>query len=114
MMRAPMSRMDILSQKELNQLLDDSKLVLKYNEEIHRESAYEMLNEKIKNAEELKKKQDERLALEKEREAIKKEKATKSRRKSSTRYQRQNPVVKVLTSATFIRAVFGVLKKVMK
>jgi hypothetical protein len=54
------------------------------------------------------------LALEKEREAIKKEKATKSRRKSSTRYQRQNPVVKVLTSATFIRAVFGVLKKVMK
>jgi len=114
MMRAPMSRMDILSQKELNQLLDDSKLVLKYNEEIDRESAYEMLNEKIKNAEELKKKQDERLALEKEREAIKKEKATKSRRKSSTRYQRQNPVVKVLTSATFIRAVFGVLKKVMK
>jgi len=114
MMRAPMSRMDILSQKELNQLLDDSKLVLKYNEEIDRESAYEMLNEKIKNAEELKKKQDERLALEKEREAIKKEKVTKSRRKSSTRYQRQNPVVKVLTSATFIRAVFGVLKKVMK
>ncbi|MCK0108836.1 DUF853 domain-containing protein [Flavobacteriaceae bacterium S0825] len=114
MMRAPMSRMDILTQKELNQLLDDSKLVLKYNDEIDRESAYEMLNEKIKKAEDLKKKEDERLALEKEREAIKKEKESKSRRKSSTRYQRQNPVVKVLTSATFIRAVFGVLKKVMK
>lgn len=114
MMRAPMSRMDILTQKELNQLLDDSKLVLKYNDEIDRESAYEMLNKKIKKAEDLKKKEDERLALEKEREAIKKEKESKSRRKSSTRYQRQNPVVKVLTSATFIRAVFGVLKKVMK
>ena len=62
----------------------------------------------------MKKKEDERLALEKEREAIKKEKESKSRRKSSTRYQRQNPVVKVLTSSTFIRAVFGVLKKVMK
>ena len=109
-----MSRMDILTQKELNQLLDDSKLVLKYNEEIDRESAYEMLNDKIKKAEDLKKKEDERLALEKEREAIKKEKESKSRRKSKTRYQRQNPVVKVLTSATFIRAVFGVLKKVMK
>jgi len=114
MMRAPMSRMDILTQKELNQLLDDSKLVLKYNDEIDRESAYELLNEKIKKAEELKKKEDDRLALEKEREKIKKEKESKSRRKSSTRYQRQNPVIKVLTSATFIRAVFGVLKKVMK
>tara|TARA_R110002073_G_scaffold93546_4_gene218402 strand:- start:14452 stop:16008 length:1557 start_codon:yes stop_codon:yes gene_type:complete len=116
MMRAPMSRMDILTQKELNQLLDDSKLVLKYNEEIDRESAYELLNEKIKKAEELKKKEDERLALEKEREELKKEREReeKSRRKTSSRYQRQNPVVKVLTSATFIRAVFGVLKKVMK
>lgn len=116
MMRAPMSRMDILTQKELNQLLDDSKLVLKYNEEIDRESAYELLNEKIKKAEELKKKEDERLALEEEREKLKKEREreSKSRRKTSSRYQRQNPVVKVLTSATFIRAVFGVLKKVMK
>ena len=114
MMRAPMSRMDILTQKELNQLLDDSKLVLKYNEEIDRESAYELLNEKIKKAEELKKKEDERLVLEEEREKLRKEKESKSRRKTSSRYQRQNPVVKVLTSATFIRAVFGVLKKVMK
>lgn len=114
MMRAPMSRMDILTQKELNQLLDDSKLALKYNEEIDRESAYEMLNEKIKKAEALKKKEEERLALEEEREKLKKEKESKSRRRSSSRYQRQNPVVKVLTSATFIRAVFGVLKKVMK
>ncbi|WP_347926415.1 helicase HerA-like domain-containing protein [Pontimicrobium sp. SW4] len=114
MMRAPMSRMDILAQKELNQLLDDSKLVLKYNEEIDRESAYEMLNEKIKKAENLRKKEDERLALEEEREKLRKEKESNSRKRSSTRSQRQNPVIKVLTSATFIRAVFGVLKKVMK
>ena len=114
MMRAPMSRMDVLTDNELSNLLSKSKLVKKYNEDIDRNSAYEMLNEKIKTAEELKKKEDERLALEKEREAIKKEKASKSRRKSSSRYQRQNPVVKVLTSATFIRAVFGVLKKVIK
>ncbi|TJY37427.1 helicase HerA-like domain-containing protein [Pontimicrobium aquaticum] len=114
MMRAPMSRMDILTQKELNQLLDESKLALKYNEEIDRESAYELLNEKIKKAQELKKKEEERLALEEEREKLEKEKESKSRRRSSSRYQRQNPVVKVLTSATFIRAVFGVLKKAMK
>lgn len=109
MMRAPMSRMDVLTKKELNALYDESKLILKYNEEIDRESAYEMLNEKIKKAEELKAKEDERLAREKERE-----KSSKSKRRSSGGYKRQNPVVKVLTSATFIRAVFGILKKAMK
>ena len=114
MMRAPMSRMDVLKESELDELIKTSELISKYDEVIDRESAYEMLNDKIKKAEDLKKKEDERLALEKEREAIKKEKESKSRRKSSTRYQRQNPVVKVLTSSTFIRAVFGVLKKVMK
>ena len=66
-----------------------------------------MLNEKIKKAEALKAKEDERLAREKERT-----RKTK-KRSSSGGYKRQNPVVKVLTSATFIRAVFGILKKVM-
>ena len=109
MMRAPMSRMDILTDKELNKLLDESKLILKYNEDIDRESAYEILNEKIKKAEALRKKEEERLQQEKERE-----KASKTKRRKSSGYQRQNPVVKVLTSATFIRAVFGILKKVVK
>ena len=35
------------------------------------------------------------------------------RKSSKSRSQRQNPIVKVLTSATFIRAVFGILKKVV-
>lgn len=106
MMRAPMSRMDILTPTELNTLLADSKLVMKYNDEIDRESAYEMLNEKIKKAEAVKAKEDEKEAKEKVRK-------TKSRSTSSRRSTRQNPVIKVLTSATFIRAVFGILKKVM-
>lgn len=106
MMRAPMSRMDVLSNAELNALYADSKMILKYNQEIDRESAYEMLNEKIKKAEELKAKEDERESREKER-------TSKSRSTSRRRSTRQNPVVKVLTSATFIRAVFGILKKVV-
>ncbi|MDO6598200.1 DUF853 family protein [Oceanihabitans sp. 2_MG-2023] len=105
MLRAPMSRMDILNETELNNLLDDSKLVMKYNETIDRESAYEMLNEKIKKAEALKIKEDEREAKEKERK--------KTRSSSSRSSTRMNPIVKVLTSATFIRSVFGILKKVM-
>ncbi len=105
MMRAPMSRMDVLNKQELRTLLDDSKLVLKYNDEVDRESAYEMLGDKIKKAEEVKAKEDARIAKEKERK--------RSSRSSSRKSTRQNPIVKVLTSATFIRSVFGILKKVM-
>ena len=110
MMRAPMSRMDVLSQTELNALYDDSKLVMKYNEDIDRESAYEILNEKIKKAEALKVKEDARLEKQKETER----KYKTRNRTTSRRSTRMNPIVKVLTSATFIRAVFGILKKSMK
>jgi hypothetical protein len=100
MMRAPMSRMDILTDAELKEALGQSKLIKKYNEEIDRESAYEILNEKIEKA---------------EKEAEKeKEQRTTSSRSSTRRSTRMNPVVKVLTSATFIRGVMGVLKKVIR
>lgn len=101
MMRAPMSRMDVLSDSEIKEVLDNSKLIKKYNEEIDRESAYEILTEKIEKAE-------------KEAEKEKEEKKSTSRRSSSRRSTRMNPVVKVLTSATFIRGVLGVLKKVIR
>ena len=101
LLRAPMSRMDILSESELKELIDNSKLVKKYSEVIDRESAYEILNEKIEKAEELAQKEKER--------------AQTPRRSTATRRStRQNPVIKVLTSATFIRGVLGVLKKVMR
>ena len=106
MLRAPMSRMDILSQKEIKQVLDNSRLIHKYNQDVDRDSAYELLNEKIKkiNAKEAK-------AIEKEAEEKKKKRTTSSSSRSSSR---QNPIIKVLTSATFIRSVFGILKKVLK
>lgn len=103
MMRAPMSRMDVLTDAELKNLLDDSKLVLKYNETIDRESAYEMLNEKIEKAE-----------IAKAKEEAREEKEKASRKTSTRKSTRQNPIIKVLTSATFIRAAFGILKKVLK
>jgi len=110
MLRAPMSRMDVLTTQELNALYDDSRLVMKYNEDIDRDSAYEMLNEKIKKAEVLKAEEDKRLAKQKED----KHKTTTRSRSTYRRSTRQNPIIKVLTSATFIRAVFGILKKVIK
>jgi hypothetical protein len=100
MMRAPMSRMDVLSDKELKQLIDTSRLYYKYNETIERESAYEILNEKI---EAINKKE---AVEEKKQQATK---TTKSARKST----RMNPILKVVTSATFIRGVLGILKRVI-
>ncbi len=100
MMRAPMSRMDILTDSELSSLLDDSKLAKKYNENVDRESAYEILNKKI-------------VIINKQEE---KEERSRTRKKTTTarKSTRMNPVIKVLTSATFIRGVLGVLKKVLR
>lgn len=47
LLRAPKSRMDILSNSEITQTIDSSRLVKKYNETLDRESAYEMLERKI-------------------------------------------------------------------
>ena len=49
-LRAPQSRMDVLTSKEIDMILGDSMLVDKYNEEIDRESAYEILSAKIDDA----------------------------------------------------------------
>ena len=100
MMRAPRSRMDVLTKNELNEVLNNSKIAHKYNQDVDRESAYELLNKKIK-------------VINKEQEKEHEEKTT--RRKTRTRNStRMNPVIKVLTSATFIRGVLGVLKKVLR
>ncbi len=48
LLRAPRSRMDVLTSKEINQLVAKSRLVKFYNEEIDRESAYEILTAKIR------------------------------------------------------------------
>ncbi|MBK6931751.1 MAG: DUF853 family protein [Saprospirales bacterium] len=47
LMRAPESRMDILTPTEIDSILSRSALVRKYNQQVDRESAYEILTEKI-------------------------------------------------------------------
>ena len=109
MLRAPMSRMDILSETELKDLLKKSKLISKYNENIDRESAYELLNEKIEKAQA----EEAKIAAKKEREKLEKSSSgssSRSRRTSTT----EKAVIKVLTSATFIRGALGVLNKLLK
>lgn len=49
-LRAPQSRMDVLTQSEINQIMGKSRIKAKYDEVINRESAYEILTGKIVNA----------------------------------------------------------------
>jgi len=107
MLRAPMSRMDILSENEIQEINKNSKLVKKYSELIDRESAYEMLNKKIaviekEEAEEAQKDADEKVSK------------TRTTQTTATTSAVTKSVIKVLTSATFIRGVFGVLTKIFK
>lgn len=50
MMAAPETRMDTITDDELKQTISSSAIYAKYNEEINRESALEILNKKIENA----------------------------------------------------------------
>lgn len=109
LLRAPMSRMDILEPEELEELISSSKLIDTYNEEIDRESAYELLQEKIAKANEEEAKEKAR----QEREAAtsgRQSRSTSSRRRST----RRSPLEKVLTSPTVIRSVLGILNKMIK
>ena len=107
LLRAPMSRMDILEDDELKDLLKNSDLIKKYNEVIDRESAYELLNKKIEVAE-LKEAKEK---AKKEKEDIKR---SSSRTSSKRRSTRQNPFVKAISSPTVIRSVLGILNKMLR
>ncbi|MGZ3947949.1 MAG: helicase HerA-like domain-containing protein [Flavisolibacter sp.] len=49
-MAPPKSRMDVLTDAEVNSLTGSSKLVSKYNQDVDSESAYELLNKKLEVA----------------------------------------------------------------
>jgi DNA helicase HerA-like ATPase len=117
MLRTPVSRMDILSPSEIAAINRSSVLVQKYSQDIDRESAYELLSRKVSEIE--KEAADEAARKEWEkgkggdwgRQPTRSSSGTSNGRSTRTP---QNEMVKVLTSATFIRGVFGILKKVMK
>lgn len=60
LLRAPVTRMDVLSDLEIKGLVAGSPLVAKYNEEIDRESAFELLSEKLERAEKVAEQEEEK------------------------------------------------------
>jgi len=111
MMLAPMSRMDILDDNEVKEVLQNSTLIKKYNEEIDRESAYELLIKKIETAQ----KEEAIEKAHQEKEAAKSASSRKSSSSSSrSRRSIQNPFIKAISSPTVIRSVLGILTKLMR
>lgn len=75
----PASRMDIISPEEVDEIVNRSNLVKKYNEVIDRESAYEILNKKLQEAQ---------------------QQAPEEEKKSPGGREEKSTVEKVLTSTT--------------
>ena len=102
MIRPPQSRMDILTEAEIDDVVSRSKIGAKYNKVVDSESAYEILNQKLD-------------AAAKEEEQIKQRKIEEKAERGSTKKEKgffDDPVVKSMTRTagnTIVRSLLGVL-----
>lgn len=103
MIRPPQSRMDILTDVEIDGLVSKSKIAAKYNEVIDSKSAYEILTEKLEDA-------AKRDADQKQEDA--EEKAEKKPPAKKEKGFFDDPVVKSMTRTagnSIVRTLLGVL-----
>lgn len=82
LLRAPESRMDILSDTEINDLIKSSKLIAKYDKTLDRDSAHEILSAKIEAAKE------EEAQAEKQSQHERAEKVVRRRRNEKTQIEK--------------------------
>jgi len=98
MLRPPQSRMDILSDSEIDVLVSNSKIAAKYNKIVDNESAYEILTEKLKEAA--------------KNDADQKEEKQEKKPAAKEKGILDNPVVRSMTRTagnTIVRSLLGVL-----
>ncbi|MGC4234755.1 MAG: DUF853 family protein [Niabella sp.] len=98
MLRAPQSRMDILSEAEIDAIVNNSRIARFYNETIDSHSAYEILNQKLQEA------ADRNTELVKQKEAAKTQKQEKG--------ILDNPIVRSVARTagnTIIRSLLGAI-----
>jgi uncharacterized protein len=102
MLCAPRSRMDILTDSEIDTIVSRSKIAAKYNQVIDSKSAYEMLTDKLNEAAE-------------KAEEVKKQKEEEKETKTTTKKEKgffDDPVVKSMTRTagnTIVRSLLGAL-----
>lgn len=104
MLAAPRSRMDILTDAEIQQLVASSKLAAKYNRTIDSESAHEILTAKLEEA-------AERAAVEAD-DVDEKPKRTTRVEKTTAEKVTENPIVKSMMRTagnTIVRSLLGAL-----
>ncbi len=104
LLRAPQSRMDVLTQDEIEAILRKSTIIKKYNEVIDRESAYEILNGKIEEAQT----EEHQAELQNQREAAEK---TVSRRQEKSMFEKvvTNPTTRQIGSTIARELTRGLL-----
>ena len=102
MLRPPQSRMDILTDAEIEGLINRSKIAAKYNKAVDSESAYEILTQKLNEAA-------------KEEGQIKQRKVEEKAERKSAKEDKgifDDPIVKSMTRTagnTIVRSLLGVL-----
>lgn len=89
LVRAPITRMDILSDSEIDQLVASSDLVYKYNKDIDHDSAFEILERKM-------------LTVQKQQETIPQPKTSTSGR-TATRTKEDESLIEELSKNTMVR-----------
>jgi DNA helicase HerA-like ATPase len=99
LLRAPQSRMGILTSEEIDSVLKNSLMVARYNEALDRESAYELLQERIN-------KKDEE---EGEEEPAKTEKTKRKKEKSTMEQVMDSSLTKQIGRTVFKELTRGLL-----
>ena len=100
LLRGPASRMDVITEKEKKELLKNSLLVERYNQEVDRDSAYEMLNKKIDKVREAQEKEKEMKAKAKTSSS-----SSRSRSSSSRSRRSQKSTLESIMSNTTTRQI---------
>lgn len=92
LLRPPHSQMGVLEEKQLNKLLANSELSDKYNKEIDRESAYEILSKKIQKSKEAEEKEEE-------------EESSPTRKKTRRSAKEEESFLSALSKNTMVRQI---------
>lgn len=103
MLCSPRSRMDVLSEAEIDSIVSKSKIAAKYNQVVDNESAYEILTEKLNEA-----------AAKSEQQKKEAEEAKEEKKKPAAKEKGffDDPVVKSMTRTagnTIVRGLLGAL-----
>ena len=94
---APRTRMDILTKNEIKDIVSSSAIVKYYNEEVDKESAYEILKEKLAKAEE---EENQRLKKEEQEKAIQE---VEQGRKSRSSKKEEPGFIEQMSKNTMVR-----------